>query len=71
MSNSPCSHKIVHLSQALYRNVNKKCGMRRMSFQMMVAHRCSVDHCVDSLSSQFLQTDVKMSDVHPCGLLHT
>jgi hypothetical protein len=45
----PYFHKIVHLNRALCRNVSMKCGMKRMSFQLMVARKYIANHDVDLL----------------------
>lgn len=43
----PCFHRIDHSNQVWYRNVSMRCGMRRMSSQLMVARRCIEDRCAD------------------------
>ena len=43
----PYFRRIDHSNQVSSRNVNMRCGMRRMSSPLMVARKCIEDRCVD------------------------
>lgn len=43
----PYFHKTVHSDPVLFHSENMQCEMRIVSFQLLVAHKCNEDHCVD------------------------
>lgn len=43
----PYFHKTARSGLVWFRSASMRCGMRRMFFQSMVAHKCNEDHYAD------------------------